>query len=272
MAFSPNIFLANMKAKGGPAKTNRFQVILPIPLYVSSFVESSTFQKLLNFPTTFINDITQDVANIISGDKPDNKSYGSPEITRYLALQCESAELPGKTLQTADVKIYGPTFKVPYQTQYQEITLNFICTNEFFERKLFERWMEAIMPTDTNNMRFPKGFGSGANRYSGYYTEMKIIQYDDFVKQVFAVNLIDAFPIGMASQQLSWSDDNFHRLSIQFAYQKYKPIYEGKYDPNEIVGSLFGVVGSRIQSSAGNAISNVLGGVTSRIPGLGGGF
>lgn len=257
MAFSPNIFLANMKAKGGPAKTNRFQVILPIPSYVSSFIESSLFQKLLNFPTSF-NDITQDVTNIISGDRTSSEKYGSPEITRYLALQCESAELPGKTLQTSDVKIYGPTFKVPYQTQYQEITLNFICTNEFFERKLFERWMEAIMPTDTNNLRFPKGSGSSIN--SGYYTEMKIIQYDDFVKQVFAVNVIDAFPIGMASQQLSWSDDNFHRLSVQFAYQKYKPVYEGKYDANEIIGSLFGVVGSRVQSSAGSAISKVLGG------------
>lgn len=263
MAFSPNIFLANMKAKGGPAKTNRFQVILPIPLYVSSFIESSFFQKLLNFPTTFITDITQDITNITS----DNKNYGSPEVTRYLALQCESAELPGKTLQTTDVKIYGPTFKVPYQTQYQEMTLNFICTNEFFERKLFERWMESIMPTDTNNMRFPKGVSAS----SGYYTEMKVIQYDDFVKQVFAVNLIDAFPIGMSSQQLSWSDDNFHRLSVQFAYQKYKPVYEGKYDPNEILGSLFGVIGSRIQNSAGS-ITNVLGGVTSRIPGLGGNF
>jgi hypothetical protein len=59
-------------------------------------------------------------------------------ISRYLALQCEAAELPGKHWQTADVKIYGPSFKVPYQTQYTDTTLTFLCTNEFYERKLFE--------------------------------------------------------------------------------------------------------------------------------------
>jgi hypothetical protein len=157
-----------------------------------------------------------------------------------LALQCESAELPGKTLQTADVKVYGPSFKVPYSTQYTDMNLTFICTNEFYERKLFDRWMEAIHPTDTNNMRFPKG------NASRYMTNIKIIQYDDFIKQIYAVELIDAFPIGIAPQTLNWSEDGFHRLSVQFAYQKYRTIYEGTYDLGAAASSLFGSAASRL--------------------------
>jgi hypothetical protein len=161
-------------------------------------------------------------------------------MSRYLALQCENAELPGKTLQTADVKIYGPTFKVPYQTQYGDTNLTFLCTNQFYERKLFDRWMEAIMPSDTNNLRFPKG------QTTRYMTNIKIIQYDDFIKQIYAVELIDAFPIAVSPQTLSWADDNFHRLQITFAYQKYRTIYEGTYDLAAAATSLFGSGLSRI--------------------------
>jgi hypothetical protein len=165
-----------------------------------------------------------------------------------LALQCESAELPGKTLQTADVKIYGPTFKVPYQTQYTETTFTFLCTNEFYERKLFDRWMEAINPSDTNNLRFPKG------ETTRYMSNIKIIQYDEFIRQIYAVELIDAFPIGIASQALNWSEDGFHRLSIQFAYQRYRTIYEGTYDLAAAASALFGVAGARLLPF-GNAIT-----------------
>jgi hypothetical protein len=136
---------------------------------------------------------------------------------------------------THEAKVYGPTYKVPYQSQYNEITLTFICTNEFWERKLFERWLEAIMPSDTNNMRYAK------DEETRYMTPIKVIQYDDFIKQIYAVELIDAFPIGISAQQLSWSEEGFHRLSVQFAYQRYKPVYTGSYDIAAAAAALFGV-------------------------------
>jgi hypothetical protein len=100
--------------------------------------------------------------------------------------------------------------------------------------------MEAIMPTDTNNMRFPKG------QQSRYLTNIKIIQYDEFIKQIYAVELMDAFPIGVAPQTLSWSEDGFHRLSIQFAYQKYRTVFQGGYDVGAALTSLFGSAGARL--------------------------
>jgi len=145
--------------------------------------------------------------------------------------------LPGRTIMTHEAKVYGPTYKVPYQSQYGDgtITLTFLCTNEFWERKLFDRWLEAINPSDTNNVRFPK------DEATRYMTPIKVIQYDDFIKQIYAVELMDAYPIGISSQALSWSDDNFHRLQVQFAYQKYKPVYTGSYDIAAAAAALFGV-------------------------------
>lgn len=241
MSFSPNLFLSNIRGKDGLAKPSRFEVILPIPPYINQFVGNSIIEKILNFPNSIFSDVSNAIGSAFGrqGESDEYSKTSNSSLTRYLALQCESAELPGRTTATADVKIYGPTFKVPYQTQYTDTTLTFLCTNDFYERKLFDRWMEAIHPSDTNNLRFPKG------QQSRYLTNIKIIQYDEFIKRIFAVELIDAFPIGIAPQQLSWGEDGFHRLSIQFAYQRYRPVYDGGYDLASAATALFGSVAAR---------------------------
>lgn len=231
MTFLPNQFLSNIKAKEGLAKPSRFQVVMPIPPYINNFVGQSIFEKILNLPNSIVADVT-DAFNLAPKDEQSRTS--NPSLSRYLSLQCETAELPGKSLITADAKTYGPSIKIPYQTQYNDINLGFICTNDFYERKLFDRWLEAIMPSDTHNLRYAKG------QETRYMTNIKIIQYDDFIKQIYAVELIDAFPIGISAQPLTWTDDNFHRLSIQFSYAKYKPIYDGKYDIVAAAAEIFG--------------------------------
>jgi hypothetical protein len=250
MTFLPQAFLSNINSKDGLAKPSRFQVLLPIPQYINSFIEQSLIEQLINLPGNLISDVTSYLRGRNEADIQSNSTNTS--VTRYLSLQCEATELPGRSMQTADVKIYGPIFKVPYQTQYQDINLTFICTNEFFERKLFDRWLEAIMPNDTNNLRFAKG------KETRYLTNVKIIQYDDFVRQIYAVELIDAYPIGIASQQLSWGEENFHRLTVQFTFQKYKTIYSGNYNLTEFVLEVFGAQASRwIDSTTGKLVSPV---------------
>lgn len=241
MPFSPQLFLSNIKAKDGLARPARFEVVLPIPTYINKFVSQSLIEKIVNLPNNLVGQIADSI-NEALGNSPtaEQSKTSNASISRYLALQCEAAEFPGKTLLTQDSKIYGPTFKVPYQTQYSDMSLTFLCTNEFYERKLFDRWMECIHPTDTNNLRFPKG------QSSRYLTNIKIIQYDDFIKQIYAVELIDAFPIGVAPMSLNWAEDGFHRLSIQFGYQRFKTIYDGNYDLSAAATALFGSAASRL--------------------------
>ena len=242
MSFSPNLFLSNIRGKDGLAKPCRYEVVLPIPPYINSFVGNSIIEKILNFPNSVFSDVSDAIGSAFgrSGADDEYSRTSNASLSRYLALQCETAELPGRTTSTADVKIYGPTFKVPYQTQYTDTTLTFLCTNDFYERKLFDRWMEAIHPSDTNNLRFPKG------QQSRYLTNIKIIQYDEFIRRIFAVELLDAFPIGIAPQQLSWGEEGFHRLSIQFAYQRYRPVYDGGYDLASAATALFGSAAARV--------------------------
>ena len=47
-----------MRAKDGPAKPSRFEVILPIPPYINNFVSQSIFEKLVNLPNTIVSSLT----------------------------------------------------------------------------------------------------------------------------------------------------------------------------------------------------------------------
>lgn len=131
-----------------------------------------------------------------------------------LSLQCESAELPGKTIITADSKIYGPTRKIPYQTQFSDTNLTFLCTNKFTERQIFENWINRITSPSTSNFRYPKD--------SGYMQTVYVKQFDDSGKLIAECTLLDAFPIGISSQPVNWVDETFHRLTVQFTFYKYQ--------------------------------------------------
>ena len=64
-------------------------------------------------------------------------------------------------------------------------------------------------------------------------TNIRVIKYDEQAKQVFVVELVDAFPIGIASQALSWGDEGFMRLSVQFSYRYYKVVFQGGFNPSQ---------------------------------------
>ncbi len=180
-------FISTYNKHLGPSRPNRFTVVIPPP---------------------------DGMANILTRNEMEDLSF-----------LCEASELPGRSFITGDSKIYGPITKMPYQTQYSDITMTFLCTNTFFEREFFEKWMDFIMPvkgqgTNTRNIRFK----------DTYQSQIRIVQFRDDQdttsdEDIYAIILRDAFPISMAPQALNYSDDGFHKLTVQFAYSYYNTEY-----------------------------------------------
>lgn len=233
MAFSPNEFLSTLKKYGGPAKPSLYAAVIPIPTYINNFVTYKTLDAIENYGNSLVNSFVDPITSFINqalgrGPIDEASRTSNSEMSRNLAILCENAELPGKNIISHDnVRVYGPGYKVPYQTQYNDMNLTFLCTNQFQERALFERWMEAIIPSDTFNPRFPK------SEKSRYMTNIRIIKYDEEANQVFVVELVDAFPAGIAPQALSWSDDSFMRLTVNFSYRYYKVVFQGGFNPSQ---------------------------------------
>ena len=233
MSFSPNEFISTLKKYGGPAKSSLYAVVIPIPTYINSYVTYKLLDAIQNYGKNLVNSFVDPITSFINqalgrGPIDEASRTSNSEMSRNLALLCESAELPGKTIMTHDnVRVYGPTYSVPYMTQYSDMNLTFLCTNEFQERALFERWMEAIIPSDTFNPRFPK------SDKSRYMTNIRVIKYDEQANQVFVVELVDAFPKSIVAQGLSWTDEGFMRLTVQFSYRYYKVVFQGGFNPSQ---------------------------------------
>jgi hypothetical protein len=181
-------FWTRMTTKGGgPAKVSRFLIQIIPPSFPNKWK--------LNFPEV-------------------------QERMRDLTFQCEAAELPGRNISTNDITLAGPTFKLPYGSNYGDITLNFICTNDMYERKLFDDWLNYI----NNTTNFLTSFRED------YATSIYIFQYDEGGDRsrepsvTFGVELIEAYPVTINSMGLTWGDESVHKLGVTFAYTYYRPL------------------------------------------------
>jgi hypothetical protein len=147
---------------------------------------------------------------------------------RAMAIRCEAAELPGRQLVCNDSRIYGPSYKTPYQSAYQETTLTFLETHDLFIRDFFETWMNGIFNSVSNMLNYP----------AYYRTDISVVQFDMFSTKdvpttsggmglgstldvIAAWNLVQAFPTAVNQMPLSWSEDGFHRTTVTMAYEYY---------------------------------------------------
>jgi hypothetical protein len=96
------------------ARTNRFDVEIPVPLTLIPYVSSA----------------------------------------RSLIYRCETAQFPGRTFATTEQKTYGPIEKFPYLNTYNDLDLTFIVDDDMSQKVFFDAWMNYINPLYNNNYRY----------------------------------------------------------------------------------------------------------------------
>ena len=102
------------------ARTNRFDVNIPIPLTLIPYISSA----------------------------------------KSLTYRCENAQLPGRTFATTEQKTYGPVEKFPYQTTFNDIDLTFIIEDDMNQKVFFDAWLNYINPQYNNNFRYKSDFST----------------------------------------------------------------------------------------------------------------
>jgi hypothetical protein len=177
-------FLGRSSKYGGLVKSARFAVQI-IPSGTNSFLTSS--------------------------------GYGS--FMGELTYLCESAEFPGRGFNMADLTYYGPSFKVPYQVDYQEASMTFLCRSESLERQFFDDWMEIINPTNTFDFSYKDNYKCQINMFQFGDVQRNSDKTEPVATYVWTLH--DAWPVLVNPQPVTWADDNFQRLAVSFSYQKW---------------------------------------------------
>ena len=133
-------------------------------------------------------------------------------IGKRLTFRCENAEIPGKSLSTAERKFgSAPVEKMPYHTNYTETNMTFMVSDDMQERIFFEAWMEAINPTTNYNFRYK----------SDYAVDIDVNHYDVTNEKNYIVTYREAFPIAINQMDLDWSSDGYHKLAVTFAFTEW---------------------------------------------------
>jgi hypothetical protein len=154
-------------------------------------------------------------------------------MTRDLMYLCESAELPGRGMMSVDVRYYGPSFKLPFNTSYEDANMTFLCRADSFERQFFDDWMYMINPNNTFDFSYRDDYKCNIEMFQ--FSDGGAGQGSTAPKPTYAFTLLDAWPTQVAPQAVTWADDQFLRLGISFTYhwwvrRGHEP--EGRVDNN----------------------------------------
>ena len=131
-----------------------------------------------------------------------------------LIFLCEAAEIAGRGLQTLDMRYYGPSYKLPFMSQYNDMNLSFIVRGEMQEKKLFDNWHNAINPTSTYDFEYS----------SEYATTIDIYTFTETGEAVYSQSFKEAWPLMVNPIQTIWGDDQIARLPITFTYRRWLTI------------------------------------------------
>lgn len=203
--------------ESGLAMTNRFNVYFSPPPILLTPPKSESSKRMKEFERY--------------------SEFFSPENSNQLMLTCYRAELPGVSVLTSDYRNYGPSYKVPYNTQYNDLALEFYVSSEMYEKAFFDNWIYRIQNPTTFDVAF----------YNDYSTNIIVYQYDvtesgpeQFsAEYTYAVYMLNAYPIAVDPLAMTWEDQNvFHRLRVTFAYKRWLPAdYVDETFENQLYGN-----------------------------------
>lgn len=184
------------------------------------------------------------------------------KMARDLPLLCHSASLPGVSFGTSEVRRYGVgvTEKRPTFPIFTDTTLTFIGDGKGEVRNFFYNWMTNIVKFDGMGSAQKPGDRMApfeVDYKENYQCQVNIVVLNRANKKIFKVTLVDAFPIALGDQSLSWHDnDSLMSIPVTFTYFNWKcetidvgGIPAGLTPSASLLGSLV-KVGTAIQTLA----------------------
>ena len=141
------------------------------------------------------------------------------ELQRGLRAFCFAAELPGRNVDTAPLKTYGPKREIVYGHSYsQEITLSFYADKFLRQRSFFELWQNSAMDLATNNVHFYDEYTGAIRIYA-----LGAFSGDAFRDRIaYGVHMYECYPKTITAVPLNYGTQNeIMQINISFYYRNW---------------------------------------------------
>ena len=202
MPFNVDNFIGSL-SKYGTLQTNKFEVEIPLPEFLKS------------------------------------PASANPPPQDLLHMRAERVRLPGIVLDTIESRRYGigPLQRSATNVRFEPIDISFIETFDSKVYKIFNDWIRVCMFDFS-------GTGNGTSILPTFLAEYKDSYRVDITIHVYnnggtnpnnpsaglntpvkKIKLIEAFPISIGDNDLSWSDTNIlYKVNVTFAYSYHQLI------------------------------------------------
>lgn len=129
-----------------------------------------------------------------------------------ILLLCDSTQLPGLNLNTAPMRTFGEVREIPYELNYEPITLTFYVDAEMNVKKLFDAWIQSTQIKDTRNFAY----------YDSYTTDMSIYVQDMEEDNRYIVELYEVYPKTVSAIQVDYANKDVMKLSVTLMYKYWR--------------------------------------------------
>jgi hypothetical protein len=153
---------------------------------------------------------------LISGDGVNLGDFISDP--RDMFLLCHSASLPGKRITTTESTHNHNRTKKPYSMMNEEVSMSFLLTNDYYEKRYFDMWQNMII--DDSGDHYKTMY---KRDYSTDVTIQQLSTSNDFIPG-YSVQLLNAYPIQVSSVELSNGGDGLLEVSVTWEYDNWKTI------------------------------------------------
>jgi len=141
------------------------------------------------------------------------------KIQRGLRAYVDSVDMPGRNLDTVDLKIYGPKRQIVNGHSFSgEITMSVYCDKYLRQRSFFEMWQKAAFDQGTNNVHF----------YDEYTGGLRIYQLGAFAgnqdrdRIAYGVELFECFPKTISAVSYGHGQvDEIQKISVTLAFKNW---------------------------------------------------
>jgi hypothetical protein len=196
--------IADFKAsfKTDLARSNKFDVYIPVPLGLSPFIG----------------------------------------ISRQLTLRCETSQLPGRNLDTTTRRIYGVDEPFPNGTSsFDNITMTFLVGDDMKEKAFFDSWLNWIQPTITYDVKYKADYAVSL-RINQYNVQNKLsLSIDLMDAYPISVNQLDldwasdsVHKLAVTFAYTSWRSNDINSIATE--YLEYK-VANGQITTNSNLGN-----------------------------------
>lgn len=129
-------------------------------------------------------------------------------------LLCHTATLPARQVMVTKHRQMNTPFDVPYSTDYMPVSAVFYGDSRLDVRRYFDAWQQAVVNIHSNTLNFADEFQAN----------IKFFQLDREGKDVYGVELIDAYPTQIAPLEISYSNSEIINVSVVFTYRLWRQI------------------------------------------------